>query len=90
MEVVVTDKMQISVDKHVYKVKEKSTGKDFYSLPIQAQKAIGEHVQCRKNGRWGVDCSGFSSQTIEIEIEREPNTIIIGADGKQQTEDSRQ
>jgi len=46
IEVVVTDKKQVSADKHVYKVKHIPTGLDFESLPTQAQKAIGEHTIC--------------------------------------------
>jgi len=43
--VVVIDKIQVSADQFVYKVKEISTGKDFNSLPTQAQIAISNHAE---------------------------------------------
>jgi len=45
MEVVVTEKMQVSSTVYVYKVIAINSGRDFLPHPIQAQIAIGTHAK---------------------------------------------
>ena len=46
IEVIVTDKMQVTSTETVYGVKDINTGLDYESFPTQAQMEIGEHVAC--------------------------------------------
>jgi len=65
IDVVVTDKMQVSSTEYVYKVKEVSTGEDFYSFPIQAQIAVNTYVGGYVNFDYGFWDDGESFSTFD-------------------------
>jgi len=75
IEVVVTDKLQVSATEQVYKFKDSHTGKDFFSLPVQAQIGIATHA----NGY--ISKNDFTITESESNETRVIKICYFGSDG---------